>query len=144
MNTNAFQMRKIELQMNKAICDCKDWKSENTEVTYSPERDASYVMLHGNHIATIGDTFLELYTCGYKTPTTKSRLNAILKVHGNDARIFQRDFEWFVIDNGNTVPFTEGMVLNWWFTSNISLSQSKPGNDMWQGIMKQNTHTFLD
>ena len=105
-------MRKIELQMNKAICDCKDWKSENTEVTYSPERDASYVMLHGNHIATIGDTFLELYTCGYKTPTTKSRLNSILKVHGNDARIFQRDFEWFVNDNGQTVPFTEGMVLN--------------------------------
>ena len=98
--------------MNKAIIDCKDWKSENTEVTYSTERDASYVMLHGNHIATIGDTFLELYTCGYKTPTTKSRLNALLKVHGNDARIFQRDFEWFVIDNGNTIPFTEGMVLN--------------------------------
>ena len=104
-------MRNIEFQMNKAICDCKDWKKENTEVTYSSERDASYVMLHGNHIATIGDTFLELYTCGYKTPTTKSRLNAILKEHGNDARIFQRDFEWFVVDNGNTVPFTEGMVL---------------------------------
>jgi hypothetical protein len=53
-------MRKIEFQMNKAICDCTDWKNDNTEVTYSPERDASYVMLHGNHIATIGDTFLEL------------------------------------------------------------------------------------
>lgn len=105
-------MRKIELQMNQAINDCKDWKNDNTEVTYSSERDASYVMLHGNHIATIGDTFIELYTCGYQTNTTKSRLNAILKVHGNEARIFQRDFEWFVIDNGQTVPFTEGMVLN--------------------------------
>ena len=105
-------MRKIELQMNKAIIDCTDWKKENTKVLYSPERDASYVYLHGNHIATIGDTFLELYTCGYKTHTTKSRLNAILKEQGNDARIFQRDFEWFVIDNGQKVPFTEGMVLN--------------------------------
>ena len=137
-------MRKIELQMNKAIIDCTDWKNDNTEVTYSPERDASYVMLHGNHIATIGDTFLELYTCGYKTPTTKSRLNAILKEHGNDARIFQRDFEWFVIDNGNTIPFTEGMVLKWSFISNICLSQLSPGSDMWLGIMKQSTHTFLD
>ena len=98
--------------MNKAICDCIDWKSENTKVLYSPERDASYVYLHGNHIATIGDTFLELYTCGYRTVTTKSRLNSILKVHGNDARIFQSNFEWFVIDNGKKVPFTEGMVLN--------------------------------
>ena len=105
-------MRVIERQMNKAILNCEDWKKENTEVTYSPERDASYVYLHGNHIATIGDTFLELYTCGYKTNTTKSRLNAILKEHGNDARIFQSNFEWFVIDNGQKVPFTEGMVLN--------------------------------
>ena len=105
-------MRIIEKQMNQAILNCKDWKNDNTKVTYSPERDASYVYLHGNHIATILDTSIELYTCGWKTPTTKSRLNAILKVHGNDARIFQRDFEWFVIDNGQKVPFTEGMVLN--------------------------------
>ena len=105
-------MRVIEKQMNKAICDCKDWKNGNTEVTYSPERDASYVMLHGHHIATIGDTFIELYTCGYQTVTTKSRLNAILKEHRNNARIFQRNFEWFVNDMNTTVPFTEGMVLN--------------------------------
>jgi len=97
--------------MNKAILNSQDWKSDNTEVIYSPERDASYVMLHGNHIATINETSLELYTCGYKTNTTKSRLNAILKEHGNDARIFQRNFEWFVVDNDQTVPFTEGMIL---------------------------------
>ena len=100
--------------MNKAIIDCTDWKSENTEVLYSPERDASYVYLHGNHIATVLETSLELYTCGYKTLTTKSRLNAILKEHGNGARIFQRNFEWVVIDtdNNDPIPFTEGMVLN--------------------------------
>ena len=104
-------MRLIEKQMNAAILEGKDWKSANTEVVYSPERDASYVYLHGNHIATILETSLELYTCGYKTNTTKSRLNAILKEHGNDARIFQRDFKWFVVDNDQTIPFTEGMVL---------------------------------
>ena len=104
-------MRIIEKQMNTAILNCKDWKNDNTEVLYSPERDASYVYLHGNHIATIGETFIELYTCGYKTVTTKSRINAILQEHGNGARIFQRNFEWFVNDMNTTVPFTEGMVL---------------------------------
>lgn len=104
-------MRVIEKQMNQAINACKDWKNDNTEVLYSPERDASYVYLHGHHIATILETSIELYTCGYKTNTTKSRLNAILKEHGNGARIFQRNFEWFVNDMTATVPFTEGMVL---------------------------------
>jgi len=105
-------MRIIEKQMNTAINKCIDWKNSNTSVTYSPERDASYVYLHGNHIATIGDTFIELYTCGYYTNTTKSRLNAILQEHGNGARVYQKDFEWFVNDTVQTVPFTEGMILN--------------------------------
>ena len=106
-------MRIIERQMNKAILNSENWKSANTEVIYSPERDASYVYLHGNHIATILETSLELYSCGYKTKTTKSRLNAILSEHGNGARIFQRNFEWVVIDtdNNDPIPFTEGMVL---------------------------------
>ena len=107
-------MRLIERQMNQAILNCEDWKSDNTEVTYSPERDASYVYLHGNHIATILDTSIALYTCGWKTHTTKSRLNAILKEHGNNARIFQQNFQWVVIDEDNNapIPFTEGMILN--------------------------------
>ena len=98
--------------MNTAILNSQDWKSDNTEVTYSPERDASYVYLHGNHIATIGDTFLELYTCGYKTNTTKSRLNAILQEHANGDYIFQKNYEWFINTNGRVIPFTEGMILN--------------------------------
>jgi len=105
-------MRIIEEQMNTAILKSQDWKNSNTSVLYSPERDASYVYLHGNHIATIGDTFVELYTCGYYTPLTKSRFNAILSKHGKGARVYQKNFEWFVSDNGVTVPFTEGMVLN--------------------------------
>ena len=107
-------MRVIEKQMNDAILNSQNWCNGNTQVTYSPERDASYVYLRGNHIATIGDTFIELYTCGYKTPTTKSRLNAILQEHGNGARIFQQNFQWVVIDTDNNapIPFSEGMRLN--------------------------------
>lgn len=105
-------MRKIERLMNEAILNNENWKNDNTEVVYSPRRNASYVFLHGNHIATILETSLALYTCGYKTKTTKSRLNAILSEHGNGARIFSKNFEWFVSDNGVTVPFTECMILN--------------------------------
>lgn len=104
-------MRIIEKQMNQAILNCQDWKNDNTEVIYSPVRDASYVYLHNNHIATIGDTFIELYTCGYHTNTTKSRLNSILQEHGNGDYIFQKNYQWFINTNGKTIPFTEGMIL---------------------------------
>ncbi len=104
-------MRQIERQMNDAINDCIDWKDSNTKVTYSPERNASYVYLHGNHIATIGETCVELYNCGYKTATTKSRLNAILSEHGCGERVYQKDFDWFVSTKEGRIPFTEGMKL---------------------------------
>ena len=90
-------MRKIETQMNAAIRDSINWKSGNTEVTFDPETNESKVFLHGNHIATIGDDFVEIFDGGWQSVTTKSRLNAILSEHGIKGEcVFQRNFKWFV------------------------------------------------
>lgn len=103
-------MRLIERQMNAAISNCKSWKCANTEV--STENDGvSVVYLHGHRIAEIGDDFVQLFDGGHQTATTKSRLNAILSAHGAGERIFSKNFEWFVIVNGEKVPFTNGMEL---------------------------------
>jgi hypothetical protein len=115
-------MRKIEAAMNDAILKCQDWQKDNTKVIYSPEREASYIYLHGNHIATVGDNYVELYSCGHQTATTKSRLNAILAEHAIAGEcVFQRNFQWFVhkfVGQAGTVPvfvekeFEEGMILS--------------------------------
>lgn len=104
-------MLKIERLMNEAINKCIDWKNDNTEVIYSPERDANYVFLHGNHIATIGDTWLQMFNCGWQTMTTKSRLNAILSEHGSGEYIYQKQGKWFVSTNNGDLMFSEGMIL---------------------------------
>ena len=72
-------MRKIETLMNKALINSKNWKLANTEVTFDQESGHSRVYLHGNHIATLGETFLTITDAGYQTRTTKSRLNAIIR-----------------------------------------------------------------
>ena len=115
-------MRKIEAQMNQAILDKINWQSANTKVSYSPENDSSYVHLYGHHIATVGDNYVEIFSRGHKTATTKSRLNAIIREHGIDGEcIFQRNFEWFVhkfVGKAGTVSvyvekeFEEGMILS--------------------------------
>jgi hypothetical protein len=90
-------MRKIEQQMNAAIRDSINWASGNTEVTFDPETQESKVFLHGNHIATIGEDFVQIFDGGYQSVTTKSRLNAILQEHGIKGEcVFQRNFNWFV------------------------------------------------
>jgi hypothetical protein len=89
-------MRKIEREMNAAICENRNWKSGNTEVIADHD-GVSRVYLHGNKIAEIGDDFVQIFDGGYQSATTKSRLNAILSEHGIKGEcVFQRNFKWFV------------------------------------------------
>ena len=95
--------------MNEAIRYQSDFKKDNTEVVTI--RGNSFVYLHGNHIATVGDT-LDICDAGWQTVTTKSRLNALLDEFADGCYVFQKNFAWFLGDrDGNTIPFpTEEFV----------------------------------
>jgi hypothetical protein len=107
-------MRKIERQMNAAITAKVDWKSGNTEVEFID--GVSFVFLHGNKIAEVGDNFLRLFDGGWQTTTTKSRLNAILQEHGLPGEcVFQKNWTWFLRSKWGTefsvIPFFSSMRL---------------------------------
>ena len=107
-------MRKVEQQMNEAILNRKDFFKGNTSVeNYITETGAreAIVKLHGNHIATVGDT-LQICDAGWQTVTTKSRLNALLNEFAEGCYVFQKNFDWFLGDaDGNVLPFpTEEFV----------------------------------
>jgi len=96
-------MRVIESQMLAAIRERKSWKSRNTKVTFVGGH--SFVYLHGHCIAVVGPEDFEVSHCGWTTPTTKSRLNAIIRSlcpvgHG----IHAKSFVWYVTDSNGTVP----------------------------------------
>ena len=108
-------MRKIERQMNEAILNRKDFFSSNTSVenyvnNITGAKEA-VVKLHGNHIATVGDT-LQICDAGWQTVTTKSRLNALCNEFAYGCYVFQKNYEWFLGDSdGNKMPFpTEEFV----------------------------------
>ncbi len=110
-------MRKIETQMIEAVNEALNWKSGNTEVK-TDSANISRVFLHGNHIATVGDNFIQLFDGGWQTATTKSRLNAIIKTCGVVGEgIFQRAGEWFIrrhVDfkvDFEIVKFTSGIMV---------------------------------
>jgi len=110
VNQTTPTMRKIERLMVAAIKAGKDFKLDNTEVVSDAEK--SDVFLHGNLIACVGETFIELFDGGWQTVTTKSRLNAIIASFGLPHEgIFQRKGEWFVNTNDVTLRFVSGMRL---------------------------------
>ena len=108
-------MRKIERQMNEAILNRKDFFSSNTSVENYVNNitgvKEAVVKLHGNHIATVGET-LQICDAGWQTVTTKSRLNALCNEFAYGCYVFQKNYDWFLGDaDGNKMPFpTEEFV----------------------------------
>ena len=55
------------------------------------------------------DGRIQLNSGGYRTTTTKRRMNQCLLGH----RVYQRDFAWYVSAPDGTVrPFEDGMLLS--------------------------------
>ena len=107
-------MRKIEQQMNRAVVNKNDWSNSNTFVSYNESTNCSTVVLHRTAIAVYDhkNQALKLNSGGYQTRTTKGRLNAILSELIAGARVFQRDFNWYLNYNNQTHDFMDGMILS--------------------------------
>ena len=86
--------------MVEAVRNGKSMKCGNTEVCAHGLRSWS-VYLHGNHIARASDTHaFEFTLAGWPTPTTRSRINALLREFGPArARVYQQRDEQFYTTN---------------------------------------------
>ncbi len=95
-------MRDITTKSVNAFLKRKPFKSGNMQVTVDNETGTVSMLLHGNKIAGIvplNDTheMLTLSDAGWKTVTTKERLNGILCQFGK-ARIYQSKGVWYMGD----------------------------------------------
>lgn len=104
-------MRKIEAAMNRAIVDGQNWHSDNTRVEYENDTRISKVYLHGNLVAEVGETFVKLFDGGFRSKTTKSRLNAILRECGDGDAVYQKNHTWFIATKQGVQPFYSGICL---------------------------------
>ena len=101
-------MRLIEKQMNNAIRCNQNFQKDNTTVINIGTK--SFVYLHGNHIATVGSDFLQIFDGGWQSNTTKSRLNALINEFCNAYTdgVFQQNFCWFINTAAGVRDFING------------------------------------
>ena len=81
--------------MITAIKGNKNWSSGNTQVVTN--MGLSNVYLHGNLIAMVDDISMTIFDGGWRSNTTKSRLNALCDefcIAGEG--VFQKNFQWYV------------------------------------------------
>lgn len=96
-------MRKITNAAQKAFWDNGYFKQDNTTVLNGT------MTLYRTMIALWCDGLLTLHSGGYRTVTTKERLNGVLARMGYQIR--QRKGEWYVYNSQTEerVLFTDGM-----------------------------------
>ena len=108
-------MRKIERQMLQAVnTPGMDLTTSNTKVRWQGD-SYTEILLHDNLIASIhwGDRVMWVSDAGWQTNTTKSRLNALLQELGGRARIYQKDFVWYLTSGLDaTEPYDREMDRN--------------------------------
>ena len=85
-------MRKITKQSIDAFYNAKPFKKQNMQVEVLP--NVTILKLHNNAIAyryNDPERTLSIDSCGWFTPTTKERLNALKGVN-----IYQKNFKWYL------------------------------------------------
>lgn len=83
----------------------------NTTV-YTNDAGNTAVMLHNTTILTFASVGIVINSGGYKTDTTKRRLNQYIKSNG--WQIVQRGHRWLVVHNsGEEFTFADNMLLHY-------------------------------
>jgi len=96
-------MRKITEESVKAFLNKGTLKKQNMNVFFDRYDYKSRMLLHNNCIATYDyqEDILSISNCGWFTPTTKERLNALPNVN-----IIQKNYVWYLNGkewNGNKI-----------------------------------------
>lgn len=100
-------MRKVELAMVMAINNKKSATSGNTTVTFNEATQTATVTLFGNAIAVWSPEFLKISWTGYATPTTTSRINALLfERFGGRVKAGLQSGKVIVHENGEKTVYT--------------------------------------
>jgi hypothetical protein len=70
------------------------------------ENGRTIVRYHDTDVVSFDAESVELNTGGWKTATTKTRMNQAANQFGLPYRVYQKDHAWFVrFSNGDSVPF---------------------------------------
>ena len=71
------------------------------------------VQYRGTLVVSFDDDTIELDSGGWRTVTTKLRMNQASNQYDLGYQVFQKDFEWFVtLPDGTTVDFYNGITFS--------------------------------
>ena len=69
------------------------------------------VYYHNTRVVFYCNGFITLNTGGWSTATTKLRMNQASNQYNLGYKVYQKDFNWYVEFEGETIPFKENILV---------------------------------
>lgn len=130
-------MRYIELEnkLNTARNQANGKPIGRNTRLFRRENGAIAIRLYDTDIVVVNkDNSIELYTGGFRTVTTKERINRFIP-----CTLFQKNHQWYIGSYDNSIPFYEGIKLN---PNGTLKSENKPHPN--NSIMKKRILEYID
>lgn len=70
------------------------------------------VVFHRTTVVRFDSDTITLNSGGWKTVTTKRRMNQASEHYGLEFHVYQKDFVWYVLWKGETLEYHDGMTLS--------------------------------
>lgn len=80
--------------------------------TIAQDNGQTVITYHSTQIVKYDDQSIVLNSGGYQTVTTKRRMNEVASTLGLGFRVYQENFDWFVVYGGRVYPFQDRMTLD--------------------------------
>ena len=81
------------------------------ETTILTENDTTKVIYRGTVVVEFSPDQIKLNSGGWRTVTTKTRMNQAANQFVLGYEVYQRDFAWYVGWKGKPIPFEDRMTL---------------------------------
>ena len=82
------------------------------KTTVSHSDGKTRVTYHSTDIVAWDNDQIVLQSGGWQTVTTKRKMNQAAAQFGLDFSVYQKDFCWYVVKDGKTLDFKDGMIIN--------------------------------
>jgi hypothetical protein len=89
----------------------QQYKLDKTATTVYYKKPYTCVRYHETDVVRFTEDHIVLNSNGWRTATTLRRMNQASTQFDLGIKVFQKDFEWYVICKKGEIPFADNMVI---------------------------------
>ena len=81
------------------------------KTTISTDDNITSIKYHNTDVVKFGPNWIVLNSGGYRSATTKRKMNQTSQVYDLGYKVYQKDYDWFVNYKGNIIEYNNNRLI---------------------------------